>query len=382
MPSSTPHRHRRIPLRAVPVAAALALSSAGGCATRSAQQRPSLPDLPVLTPSRLYDDGAAVTLAAWVETRDTVALAGWRGLDVYRALAADLQPADAEQALAGIDRRLMQAALAPDGDPARQRVARALEHLAVVAQHARSGGGWRADNLDFYLPADRARVGRVLAGLFLPAPWTMTAAGDILVDAEAEVLNTPFAQLSHDALAALYASALSRALPPSPVGTSGTANAPKETAALEAIMLRGIQERGLVAYVTAQGYDLDAVPAAYRASLDRDQVADRFFQLEDVLRELGPDDGAAEVRTRYRAMLALDARDQTFAVIGAYVAGVIEAKQGHDALVDTMRRGPRAFWDAYVATRPGATVWMQLPTDAGEPHRPRRPAGSAPSTSH
>jgi hypothetical protein len=242
-----------------------------------------------------------------------------------------------------------------------------------VRRGAATDSGWRADHLGYYLPADRAGVGRVLVGLYLPSPRLLTPSGDLLVDADAPVLDAPFEQLAREALAILYGSALARALPPAPA-----AGMPGDTAALEASMLRAIQEKGLVAYVTAQGFDLDAVPDAYRLSLDRDEVAARFFALEDVLRELAADDGPAEVRTRYRAMTALDAREQTFAVIGAYLAAVIEARRGHDALIDTIREGPRAFWQAYVATRPGATVWMPLPSAAPEA-TPRR---ATPATSH
>jgi hypothetical protein len=137
-------------------------------------------------------------------------------------------------------------------------------------------------------------------------------------------------------------------------------------------LLARIARDGMVRHITNQG-EFSHPESLHHSSDEGDlfemsedpwaPYAEKFFVLDDQLQGVTVS-ANGQVWEKVSADLhQMDEKSALFARVGSFMAKSIEETFGRDTLVGAIAQGPRAFYDAYQSTRPGALMTFRLPLD-------------------
>ncbi len=222
--------------------------------------------------------------------------------------------------------------------------------------------GWVLPLFHSYLPAGEPQSCRVIFELGRQDAMLVTNDGKAYIDVAAPAWKGDEERLWDAALRALYTCDLQQALP-------FADEEPSDADEFADHVLTQVMTRGLATYVAAQGRPLAGGASAYQVPMSRDEVSERFQDLDDLMQKAS---GAKprEIQILARALVADETTEHLFDVVGAYMADAIEQRLSRNELMVTVERGPRAFFKAYADGRPGAMVNFRLPGEAPKEHRP------------
>lgn len=138
-------------------------------------------------------------------------------------------------------------------------------------------------------------------------------------------------------------------------------------------LLARIARDGMVRYITQQG-EFSRPEPLLNSSEQRylyydvwedpwTPYAENFFVLDDELQEATALANGRGWEKIAADLHKLNQKSDLFARVGSYMAKSIEESLGRSILVGALAQGPRAFYDAYQSTRPGALMTFRLPLD-------------------
>lgn len=274
---------------------------------------------------------------------------------LYGAGTVDVRPARAKLSVDGSVRWT----LAPE---ARLRAEAILGQLSATSEMF---GDWARPLIESYLPGGGPVSTVITIDVGLPEALKADPDRDlILVDVAAPLFDGKakvlLAYARHAMVRLAFDRLFSKALAESPSN------------ARDNWLLARIARDGMVRYITQQGefshpksllhssdegdlYDVSEDPWA--------PYAEKFFLLDDQLQGVtASSDG--KVWEKVSADLdQMDEKFDLFARVGSYMAKSIEETFDRNTLVGAIAQGPRAFYDAYQSTRPGALMTFRLPLD-------------------
>ncbi len=284
----------------------------------------------------------------------------------------DSEPKSEDNGLYGagtIDVRPARAKLNVDGsvrwtlDPeARLRAEAVLGQLSAASELF---GDWVRPLIESYLPEGFPVGTVIIVDVGLPAALKSDPDRDLILvdvasplfDGKAQVL---LAYARHAMVRLAFERLFSKALAESP--SKGRDN----------WLLSRIARDGMVRYITQQGEfsHSESVPNS-SDQVDFSDVsedpwapyAEKFFLLDEQLQGVK---AFANGKTWEKVLADLDRVDEKsglFSRVGSYMAKSIEESFGRDTLVGALAQGPRAFYDSYQSTRPGALMTFRLPSE-------------------
>jgi hypothetical protein len=242
---------------------------------------------------------------------------------------------------------------------------RAEAILAQLSSTGASFGDWVKPLLLSYLPEGQTVDTVILIDVGLPeALETNLARDQVRVDAGAAVFagkaQTLLSYARHKMVRMAFDRFFARSL------------AVPSAEARDNWLLTRIARDGMVRFITMQGdfRDLGSPPDL----LDKEDLyevledpwapySDKFLTLDDRLGRIRSPVSAKTWEKVASDLEQLDAKSELFARVGAYMAQSIERIYGRQRLVEVLSQGPRAFYDAYQSTRPGALMSFRLPMD-------------------
>ena len=128
-------------------------------------------------------------------------------------------------------------------------------------------------------------------------------------------------------------------------------------------MVRYIAQQGEFSYPESRLHSSD-VGDLYEVSEDPwAPYAEKFFVLDDQLQGVTASANGKVWEKLSADLQQMDEKFDLFARVGSYMAKSIEETFGRNTLVGAIAQGPRAFYDAYQSTRPGALMTFRLPLD-------------------
>jgi hypothetical protein len=242
-----------------------------------------------------------------------------------------------------------------------RRVLRALDARSAELSD------WALPLLAQYLPPGEGISARIVVDIGLPHPFSVDADRDlILVDAGAGLFQGDVKKILDDSRHEINRLTFDRIL--------GRSLALSQSEGRELWLLARIARDGMVRYLSQQG---DTLTLNGSADVPKNDVAydliedpwaplsDKFLLIERILERVPK--GAPD--KTWRAVLGeLDRADQQqdlFDKVGVFMAKTIERQLGRQSLVDALANGPRAFYDAYQSTRPGALMMFRIPETRG-----------------
>lgn len=243
--------------------------------------------------------------------------------------------------------------------------ARAEAILGQLATTAESFGDWVKPLLEAYLPEGQTVNTVIVIDVGLPDALRAQVDQDlVLVDAAAPMFagkaQVLLSYARHEMVRMAFDRVFAKSLALSPAEGHDT------------WLLTRIARDGMVRYVTKQGEfrdggsTLDASDEVDVYEILEDPWApysDKFLALDDHLREIRAPLSGKMWEKVSRDLGQMDAKSRIFASVGAYMAKAIEVAAGRAQLVEALEQGPRAFYDAYQSTRPGALMSFRLPMD-------------------
>lgn len=214
--------------------------------------------------------------------------------------------------------------------------------------------------LKSYLPADTPLSGRILLSAFLP-PYAFAWGDDRIVVSLSSaffafdrdrVLHLILHELFHNGMAAHQKS---------------PATEPGANAALEDLLWQ-TQNEGLATYVAYRHRPPGLRLKDYDRLEDASSVQTAFQHLRSLLAQARRTNNRADPAAAAEAWrLGVEAR--AFYVAGAHMARSIENQLGRPVLVQTIRDGPRSFFERYAETGPADALRVSLPDDPPKPPR-------------
>jgi len=254
------------------------------------------------------------------------------------------------QKIALIDARQAQGEISGLDQAQRERLEQATLGLLQRDDELES---WVLPLIASYLPPGSEVPKRVHVAVSQVAPLILTRDG-IKIDVLAPWWNGR----SHwvGVIQGLYLSALSALAEVAPA--PGHVE-PETLEAFSEVLLDQLQRLGMASFVAGHGVDAASATKDFTLFMPRQQVESRVQVLQLVLRQL---QGGLPPAAAWNQLEAAQRRDGVIAVIGAYMAKVLEARLGKAALVQLVQQGPRAFYAAYGDTEPGALVFVPLPS--------------------
>ena len=256
----------------------------------------------------------------------------------------------APQKVALIDARQAQGELPGVDQATRQRLQQAIFGLL---QREGELATWVLPLVASYLPPGSEVPKRVHVAVNQVAPLILTRDG-----IEIDVMAPEWEGRSQwvAVIQGLYLSALSAmaevAPPPDHVE-------PETVEAFSEVLLDRLQRLGMASFVAGHGVDAASATKDFTLFMPREQVEARVQVLQLVMLEV---QGGLAPAAAWSQLESAQRRDGVIAVIGAYMAKVLEARLGKAALVQLVQQGPRAFYAAYRETEPGALVFVPLPS--------------------
>ena len=256
--------------------------------------------------------------------------------------------------------RLYDAGLFVIDDSSLQRSRRVLSALDARSAEL---SDWALPLLSQYLPPGEGISARIVVDIGLASPFRVDPGRDlILVDAGAGVFQGDVKKILDDSRHEINRLTFDRIL--------SNSLALSQSEGRELWLLARIVRDGMVRYLSQQGdiLTLNSHPEGpnqnYAFDLIEDPwapLSDKFLLIERVLERVPR--GATD-KTWRTVLGELDRADQEqdlFDKVGVFMAKTIERQQGRHSLVDAVANGPRAFYDAYQSTRPGALMMFRIP---------------------
>lgn len=228
-----------------------------------------------------------------------------------------------------------------------------IRRMEVLMAREAELTGWVLPLLQSYLPPGSKLPSRVYLAAKLPEPISAHADA-VFVDVASPTFGEDDEALWNDIVRAIYRQALTAVLVQGKAGEDEFTNH----------LLSRLQLEGLVAYVAAQGRPNSQGSSEYDALESRAEATERFGRLDDAFRDVRRGDPEAKVIGK---LDAADAKESLYAVVGGAMALAIERQGGREGLVDSMTKGPAAFYDAYQKTGPGALVNFRVPGSTPSP---------------
>jgi hypothetical protein len=309
-----------------------------------------------------FDTQAAQAFIDWANSSALAPPEGWQSWRPY-----------------ALTRLWAQSSGVPDPD---QEVVRALEEIARARREGTGGArleGLRQlmrgllerrqwfldDGLDLlrtYLPEGTPIDGEVVVTLFIP-PFAFTWIGDDVASVVID-LDSDFWRGDPDIITNLLVHEFFH------VGfchhqSSGSLNGNETVPALIDNILWQVQNEGMATYVGYRARTASLTIRDYQLMDTPDEVTRRFEMIRQLLADASrahvEDIGSIEERLWNEGV-----RERAFYVVGATMARRIEESSGHERLVETVRRGPRAFFEEFAVTNPPAQHMLSVPVPSGQ----------------
>jgi hypothetical protein len=200
-------------------------------------------------------------------------------------------------------------------------------------------------HLAAYLPADTPIRGQVLFAMFIPPYAFAWGDGSIVINLTASYWGFEPKKVLHLLMHELFHNGY---------GLHQRGSSPMEAASGSALVesiLWQTHNEGLATYIGYRARPPDLFIEDYALIEDAVTSAQLFEKLRQLIDEASaaPPDGLEPLK---RKTLTLGSEERAFYVVGATMALRIETLLGRATLVDTIKKGPRAFFDLYQSTNP------------------------------
>lgn len=258
----------------------------------------------------------------------------------------DLVPADAR--------------LADRNDPLDPELKKDVEILrAAMAEKQHELEEWIVPLMTSYLPRGDQMRGRVVFDIGRNKPVEITSDGLGYIDVSAPLWRYDPVRLWSEVVATLYGCALTQSLPIQEVE-------PDTVDAFTELFLKHVMVKGLATYVTSQGAPVAGDDTPDRDMMLRDEKSERFLIIDGLMAE-AKGSGPKELNALWHRIIEGETRSRLLGITGAVMAEAIEKRLSRGELMDAVALGPRAFYNAYMAGRPGELMLFNLPPDAEAP---------------
>lgn len=323
-------------LRAMRALGLIAIAALGGCAHRA----------PAGAPRTIEFDSTAIdALITWSRTGTSAPPAAWkdaRAFELTREWARWSGMPDPEPDIGSV---LEQIHLQKLEDPALVPLHRVEGFLDAIRERQPAFLAEATPHLERYLPEGTAVGGKILFAIFIPPYAFAWGDGSIVINLTASYWAYDPNKVMHLLVHELFHNGYVQ-------HQRGAASATAETgAALKEHILWQTQNEGLATYVAYRARPHDLFVEDYALIEDREGRAELFEKLSLLLTDAAaatPED-LADLRKR---VVKVGNEERAFYVVGATMALVIEERLGRKALVETIERGPHAFFEAYLAVNP------------------------------
>lgn len=306
-----------------------------------------------------FDPSGAQMIIRWAQSNSADAPTAWRQARAYvltREWAKWSGQPDPDKV---IEHLLAEIIRAKSENPDKRFMSAAHKLMTEVTEKHQIFLTQAIPHLREYLPIGTPIRGEVLFAVFITPYAFSWGDGSIVINVTAafwkwdsrKVLNLLVHELYHNGF-----------------GIHNSGSSPEE-ARTASDLVRNIlwqtQNEGMATYVAYQARAADLEVEDYRLLDTPTEVATRFEMLREFL-----SNGASADESKLKELKArlweVGTEKRCFYVVGAHMAKSIEDSLGREALIKTIKNGPRSFFNAYARTSPTTEFKITLPSFATE----------------